>query len=63
MIKIFKTFGGYVEINEPQKGCWINTTNPTTEEIQRLSTQFRIPTDLINDILDQDERPRVEFED
>ncbi|PKP12110.1 MAG: magnesium transporter [Bacteroidetes bacterium HGW-Bacteroidetes-4] len=63
MIKIFKTFGGYVEINEPQKGCWINTTNPSHEEIQKLNTEFGLPTDLINDILDQDERPRIEFDD
>jgi magnesium transporter len=63
MIKIFKTFGGYVEINEPLKGCWINTTNPSQEEIQKLNSEFRLPTDLINDILDQDERPRIEFDD
>ena len=63
MIKIFKTFGGYAEIKEPQKGCWINVTNPSTEEVQKLSDDFALPTDLITDILDQDERPRVEFED
>jgi len=63
MIKIFKTFGGYVEINEPQKGCWINTTNPTQSEIQKLLKDFEIPNDIISDILDQDERPRIEFDD
>ncbi len=63
MIKIFKTFGGYVEINEPEKGCWINTTNPSLEEINKLNSEFGLPTDLINDILDQDERPRIEFND
>lgn len=62
MIKIFKTFGGYVEINEPQKGCWINTTNPSPDEIQKLITDYELPRDLINDILDQDERPRIEFD-
>ena len=63
MIKIFRTFGGYVEINDLQKGCWINTTNPSKEEIQKLNSKFGLPTDLINDILDQDERPRIEFDD
>ncbi len=63
MIKIFKTFGGYVEINEPQKSCWINATNPSLNEIKKLNSEFDLPTDLINDILDQDERPRVEFDD
>ncbi|MBN2805124.1 MAG: magnesium transporter CorA family protein [Prolixibacteraceae bacterium] len=63
MIKIFKTFGGYVEINMTQKGCWINVTQPSAEETQRLSQEFSLPSDLINDILDQDERPRIEFDD
>ncbi len=63
MIKIFKTFGGYVEINDPLKDCWINTTNPTKDEIQKLTDDFGLPGDLINDILDQDERPRIEFDD
>jgi len=63
MIKIFKTFGGYIEINEPQKGCWINTTNPTSDEIQKLTDDFGLPNDIINDVLDQDERPRMEIDD
>lgn len=63
MIKIFKTFGGYVEINEPQKGCWINITNPALDEIQKLTVDFGLPNELFNDILDQDERSRIEFED
>lgn len=63
MIKIFKTFGGYIEINEPQKDCWINVTSPSPDEIKRLDDEFGLPPDLINDILDQDERPRIEFDD
>lgn len=63
MIKIFKTFGGYVEINEPQKGCWINITDPTQDEIRKLPVEFSFPEELINDILDQDERPRIEFDE
>ncbi len=63
MIKIFKTFGGYVEIDELQKGCWINTINPTSSEIQKLTGDFGLPEDLINDILDQDERPRIEYDE
>lgn len=63
MIKIFKTFGGHLEINEPQKGCWIQTISPTQDEIEKLTDDFGLPKDLIFDILDQDERPRIEFED
>jgi magnesium transporter len=63
MIKIFKTFGGYVEIPKMEKGCWINVIQPTPLEVQRLIDEFQLPTDTINDILDTDERPRVEFDD
>ncbi len=63
MIKIFKTFGGYTEVPEIENGCWINVIQPTGEEIVKLSEEFQIPKDAIQDILDPDERPRVEFED
>jgi magnesium transporter len=63
MIKIFKTFGGYIEINEPQTNCWINVINPNQPEIERISSDYGLPADLINDVLDQDERPRIEFEE
>lgn len=63
MIKIFKTFGGYTEISGLEPGCWINVTNPTQSEAERLSEDFGLPSDVINDILDVDERPRLEFED
>jgi magnesium transporter len=63
MIKIYKTFGGFTDIAKPEKGSWINVVNPTPEEIQELSVKFDLPGDLINDILDIDERSRVEFED
>lgn len=62
MIRIFKTFGGYAEITSPEKGCWINVTAPTQTEIDKLTDEFGLPEDLINDILDADERPRIEFE-
>jgi len=63
MIKIFKTFGGYVEIPKVEKGCWVNVTQPTKEEVQRLSDEFQLPADIINDILDTDERSRIEFDE
>jgi len=63
MIKIFKTFGGYIEIPQIEKGCWINVNQPTTQEIQRIQKEFHLPQDMVQDILDPDERSRVEFED
>ncbi len=62
MIKIFKSFNGYVEIQKAEKGCWINVTQPTPEEILKLEEEFHLPTDIITDILDADERSRIEFD-
>lgn len=63
MINIFKTFGANTEITEIEKGCWINVTQPTPSEIKKLTEEFGLPVDIVNDILDVDERPRIEFED
>jgi magnesium transporter len=63
MIKIFKSFGEYKEITNFEKGCWINVNNPTQPEIQKLIADFDLPGEWLTDILDADERPRVEFED
>ncbi|GET25435.1 magnesium transporter CorA family protein [Prolixibacter sp. NT017] len=63
MIKIFRSFGGYVELPQAEKGCWINVTNPTPDEITALRDQYNMPDDIVKDILDQDERPRLENDD
>jgi magnesium transporter len=63
MIKIFKTFGGYIETPHVERGGWINITQPTPDEIIRISNEFHLPDDIIRDILDTDERPRLEFDD
>ena len=63
MINIFKTFGGYHQIDGIQKGCWINVTSPTPLEIRRIIEEFQFPEEIIQDILDADERSRIEFED
>ena len=42
MIKIFKTFGGYTEITEIEKNCWINVTAPNQTEIQRIIDEFKL---------------------
>ncbi|WP_372771967.1 magnesium transporter CorA family protein [Mangrovibacterium sp.] len=63
MLKIFKSFGGYVEIPQAEKGCWINVIQPSAIEIQKLQEEFNVPEDIIRDILDMDERPRYEIDD
>ena len=63
MLKIFKSFGGYIEIPQAEKGCWINVVQPSPEETERLQKEFQVPSDIILDILDVDERPRYEIDD
>lgn len=63
MLRIFKSFGGYVEIPQAEKGCWINVVEPASEELERLQNEFQVPDDIIRDILDADERPRYETDD
>jgi magnesium transporter len=63
MLKIYKTFGGYFEIDHAEKNCWINVLQPSADEIVRLHSEFNVPQEIIQDILDVDERPRVEFDD
>jgi magnesium transporter len=63
MISMHKnTEQGLVTLSEPVNGCWINITNPTSEEISWLVSQ-KIPQDYITYSLDIDERPRTERED
>ncbi len=62
MLTIWKQKHQLIEIDQFERNCWINVTNPTPEEIDRLVTEFRIPIDYINDILDVDERSRTEGE-
>jgi len=63
MLKIYKSFGGYVEIPQAEKDCWVNVVQPSPSEIDRLQTEFQVPSDLVQDILDVDERPRYEVDD
>lgn len=54
---------GIAPVPEYTKECIINTINPSPEEINVLSTTFGLPEDWIADVLDLDERSRIEFED
>jgi magnesium transporter len=63
MIKIFRSLGGYFELPKAVKNGWINVINPTPDEIDLIRSEFNIPEDIFNDILDPDERPRFEFDD
>ncbi|MBI4646957.1 MAG: magnesium transporter CorA family protein [Bacteroidia bacterium] len=63
MITYWKNQNGLFEIPQYELGCWVNVTNPTVAEIESLTGRFKIPKDFIDDILDVDERSRMEIED
>ena len=63
MITIYKsTDQGLEVVPEICKGCWINATDPTPEEITGLRA-LGVPPEFITYPLDVDERARVEKED
>lgn len=65
MLNIYLTdeSGKLQEIEEIQKGCWINALHPTEEEIQFLIDSLHLELDFIKDPLDDEERSRIEKED
>jgi magnesium transporter len=63
MIKIFKTTGnGFVSIDNIEKDCWVNVSNPGPDELIKISEDLAIPLDFLTDSLDVDERSRIETE-
>lgn len=62
MIKLWKQENGLKEIQEFEKNCWLEVTNPTSDEKEKLISEYRVPEDFMQDILDIDERSRVEIE-
>ena len=63
MIKFYKSLGGVYELDRAEVGGWINVVNPSPSEIRRLQKEFAMPEELVTDILDTDERPRLEYDD
>lgn len=62
MFKIYKKVkGNPEEIQHYSKKCWINVIDPTPEEIEKLKTDYSVPDEFIEDILDIDERSRTEI--
>lgn len=66
MIRAFASAGTDISHVVPvdlEKALWIDVTDPTGDEIRRVSDAMKIPLDDILDSLDPDERPRFEDED
>lgn len=65
MIRYYnKQDGQVIEVDSPQKACWINISSPFDKaELLKLSESQEIPLDYLTDSLDIDERSRYEVED
>lgn len=65
MIKIYKTDkeNKIVKLEKIEKNSWIDLVSPSMDEIDEVVNKTKIEKDLILKLLDEEEIPRVEFED
>ena len=52
-----------VEQEEFTPDCWVNLYSPTEGEIDRVQQEFNIPQEFIRYPLDEEERPRIDYDD
>ncbi|MTI66893.1 MAG: magnesium transporter CorA family protein [Firmicutes bacterium] len=63
MLNIYKTTNGILkQIDEIQKGAWINLTDPTESELNLLHEKLEIDLDFLKAPLDDEESSRIETE-
>lgn len=66
MIKIYNSdvdTNMFKEINEYQKGAWINLVAPSDEEIKEVCENVKIQEDFIRYSLDSEEKARIDYEE
>ena len=64
MVTFFNTIDDkLVEIDSPEKGCWISMVHPDEEEVQRIAQQTGADFDMLKAPLDPEERARIDAED
>ncbi|MBP5716400.1 MAG: magnesium transporter CorA family protein [Bacteroidales bacterium] len=62
MIEYWKCSSGFKQLQEWESDCWVQVTNPTQSELDDLEHKFDAPMDFIQDVEDNEERPRTESE-
>ena len=62
MIEYWKCNDGFRQLPEWESDCWIQVTNPSQEELGDLERRFGAPMDFVQDVEDNEERPRTESE-
>lgn len=64
MYKIYKTDGSFiVKQDKITKNSWIDMVSPSMEEIEYIAVKTKASKELILKLLDEEEIPRVEYED
>lgn len=64
MLSIYQWVNGSLrEVVTPDGPCWINLSDPSTEEILRVQTLTGVSREFLSDPLDRDERPRMDVDD
>ncbi len=53
---------GFIEKNSWEANCWVNIENPDSDDFEFLTKQLNVPISFLEDIADDDERPRTETE-
>jgi magnesium transporter len=66
MMEFYKTYDlaqQPIKIEKIEKGCWINISAPTEEELSYLEKSLNILPNFLRDPLDEEEKPRIDVED
>lgn len=53
---------GFVEVDEWVPDCWVNVECPNEDDFNFLKENLKVPESFLNDIADNDERPRNDTE-
>ncbi len=66
MLKIYNTDlnrGDFASVSDFEIGCWVSLVAPKEEEVELVSSSLGVKKNFIMDILDDDEKPRIDEED
>jgi magnesium transporter len=63
MITYWETGTSFTRLNAFQPNCWVNSQELTNEEVEELVSEYKVPRDFIMDVLDTDERSRIEVDE
>ncbi len=63
MITYWTFDNGFTALDTFRKNSWIAVTHPTEEEIALLTGKLKVPAEVLTDILDVDERARIDMDD